>query len=486
MIPTRTHVPYGGDMRGMALDPYVFTDPQEFQKAVTAGYGTDVATLTGGGSLRLQSIEPTLLRSIQDDSHFKMFNKLQATNATATVDEYTLKPWIGGYPGSGFNSEMGIIPETQGRYERHVGLVKFLMTRRQVSVVQQSQRTLVDTIAEEKVDATRELKTSAEWGFFYGDSTVNTLEYDGLKPIILATADPDLIVDMQGQGLSYVAKEIINMAAAISSYGRFGRVTDIFTSLAVQSAELDQKLDPAFRVVASGGNGGNVRMGTPVIGIRTSFGDIGCNPDVFIQESTIPFEARPAPFNSMTTAPSVTSIAGVNAPNVGSKFVAASAGAYYYGVSAVGTGVRSPVTLSAAVSLVAGDGVTLTITHGANLTADQTFFEIYRGRRNGTNAALDLRLLTRVARSAGATTVVVDLGANVPGTSDAFLLNMAAGQNVVTMRRLLPMTLFPLYPVNQAVRPWAQLLFLYLRVAKPKQVGIIRNILPGNATWKPF
>jgi len=366
------------------------------------------------------------------------------------------------------------------------------MTRRQVSVVQQSQRTLVDTIAEEKVDATRELKTSAEWGFFYGDSSVNTLEFDGLKAMILATADPDLIVDMQGTGLSYVAKEVINMAAAITAYGRFGRATDIFTSLAVQSAEFDQKLDPAFRVVAAGGSG-NVRMGTPVTGIRTSFGDITTNPDVFIQEATQPFEARPAPFNGMTTAPSVTSIAGVNAPTAGSKFATASAGTYYYGVSAIGSGVRSPVVVSAQVTVAAGtppttppDAVTLTITHGANLTADQTFFEIYRGRRNGTNAASDLRLLTRVARSAGATTVYVDNGANVPGTTDAFVLNLAAGQNAITMRRLIPMTLFPLYPVNQAVRPWAQLLFLYLRMAKPRQSGIIRNILPASASWKPF
>jgi len=481
------HVPYSGDVRGMSLDPYVFTDPQEFAKAVTAGYGTDVATLTGGGSLRLQSIEPTLLRSIQDDTHFKLFNKLASSNATATVDEFSVKPWIGGFPGSGFNSELGIIPESQGRYERKVGLVKFLMTRRQVSVVQQSQKTLVDTIAEEKVDATRELKTSAEWAFFYGDSNINALEFDGLKSIIIANNDPDLIKDMAGAGLSYVAKEIIDMTAAISSYGRFGRATDIFTSLAVQASELDQKLDPAFRVVSGGGNG-NVRMGTPVTGIRTSFGDIGTNPDVFIQEDTRPFEARPAPFNGYTTLVAPTSVAGVAAPNAGSKFLATPAmnGAYYYAVAAANNGARSPLVVSAQVTVAALDGVTLTITHGASLAADVNHFIVYRGRRNGTNAASDLREIGRVARSAGATTVFVDLNATVPGTSDAFLLNMAAGALALTMRRLLPMTLFPLYPVNQAVRPWAQLLFLYLRVAKPRQIGIIRNILPGTAPWKPF
>lgn len=45
--------------------PFVFTDVEAFHKAVTAGYGTDVATLTGGGALRKQSLEPGLLRSIR-------------------------------------------------------------------------------------------------------------------------------------------------------------------------------------------------------------------------------------------------------------------------------------------------------------------------------------------------------------------------------------------------------------------------------------
>jgi hypothetical protein len=29
-------------------------------------------------------------------------------------------------------------------------------------------------------------------------------------------------------------------------------------------------------------------------------------------------------------------------------------------------------------------------------------------------------------------------------------------------------------------------LFLYLSIAKPRQLGIIRNILPASASWKPF
>jgi hypothetical protein len=489
----------GGDTGLPSLDsPYQFDSVDqfrqalndEFKKAVTAGYGTDVATLTGGGSLRLQSIEPTLLRTIQEDEHFVFFNKLVQTPAGATVDEFTIKTAIGGYPGSGFNSEMGDIAETQGTYERKVGLVKYLMTKRQVSVVQQSQRTLVDTMAEEKIDAARELKTSVEWACFYGNAAVNPLEFDGLRTVIEATNDPDLIQDARGAGLSFVAQEIIELAASIASMGRFGRATDLFTSFAVQSSELDQKLDPAFRVpIGSVGEGG-LRIGTPVAGIKTSHGVIKTNQDVFIQEGQMPFVARPGPYAGVTTGTGApvapTTVAGAAAQDVAnSKFVTANAGNYFYAVESISKAGRSGITKSAQIAVVAGDKVTVTITHATDNVNPVTGFVIYRSRKNGTNADNDFREVIRVPRAAGATTVYVDFNQNIPGTSCAFLVNMQPGANAVTLRRLLPMTLFPLYPTTTASKPWAQLFFCYLRIAKPRHIAMVKNILPASAAWIP-
>ena len=183
--------------------------------------------------------------------------------------------------GSGFNDELGVIAESQGHYQRKTALVKYLMTRRQVSVVQESQKVLVDTIALEKVDAARELKTSVEWGGFYGDSAVVPQEFDGIDAQIEALADPDLTIDAGGKGLSYVAQEVLNLAAQVAGAGRFGMSTDYFCSYAVQAAEIDQKLDPAFRV---GLGGAQARFG---VRLAVIISDIAVSNVVVVNSSQI-------------------------------------------------------------------------------------------------------------------------------------------------------------------------------------------------------
>lgn len=490
------HIPFSGAgiEAGAGLNPpdsqFVFTNVADFMKAVTAGYGTDVATLTGGAALRLQSIEPSLLATIQEDKHFILFNRLQQSPAGATVDEWTVKPWIGGYPGSAYNSELGVMDERQGEYDRKVAKVKYLMTKRSVSVVQESQKTLVDTIAVEKIDAIRELKTSIEWGIVYGDSAVNPLEFDGLVKIITDKNDSDLIVDAAGGGLSYVAQEVINLSAAIASYGRFGKATDYFCSLAVQAAEVDQKIDPAFRVpVDRGAGAASYQLGTPVDGIRTGHGIVKSNQDVFIQEGQMPWTARPGQFPALVTAAALTAptavvAAAVAGPQTGSKWVASQAGNYYYAVESISKSGRSTPVKSLLIAVGATDAPTVTITNPAD--ANVTGYAIYRSRKNGTNATSDFREMKRIPLTAGASTVFTDKNEDVPGTSPMLILNLMPGANAVTLRRLLPMTLFPLYPTNTATKPWSQLIFLYLRVALDNQVAMVKNILPASASWRPF
>ena len=91
-----------------------FNDVSELRKALEAGYGTDVSTLTGGGALRIQSLEKTLMATIQENDHFRLFNELQKTNATATIDEWTEQSGVGGFLGGSTNSETGNIAAAQG------------------------------------------------------------------------------------------------------------------------------------------------------------------------------------------------------------------------------------------------------------------------------------------------------------------------------------------------------------------------------------
>jgi hypothetical protein len=68
------------------------------------------------------------------------------------------------------------------------------------------------------------------------------------------------------------------------------------------------------------------------------------------------------------------------------------------------------------------------------------------------------------------------------------MLNMTAGDSAITWRQLLPMMKFPLATTNQAVIPWAQLLFGYLRITKRQHHIVIKNILTNQAkaVWNPF
>lgn len=460
---------------------------EDFQKAVVAGYGTDSATLTGGGSLRIESLEHTLMSVIQTVKHFRLFNKLKKNAATATVDEWTEQDSIGGRMGGSFNTELGDIKSATGNYARKVAMVKYLMTRRSVSVVQNVMNSIISAKAQEEVNGTLQLLTDAEWAMFYGDSAIVPEQFDGLGTIIRSLNADDHIIDMEGQPLDGGTgfESLLIAASTIYGLGSFGEPTDIFLSVAAQT-DLDLKLDPAFRVPLTDVGNGGTQLGAPVKGLRTSFGDIANQPDVFLREGWVPPEAEASPGNVTSDPTKPASVAVAAAADASSKFAAAHAGLYYWGVTSVNGNGESDMTLSAQQAVAAGEKVTVTITRSAQ--QDATGFRIYRSRRNGTNAPADMRYMFSVPYSGAATTVYVDLNREIPGTSQAFVLNMNPSFEAIGWRQMLPMTRFALYPTAKAEDPWAQLLFGYLRVTKRRQHLMVKNILPNQAkrVWNPF
>lgn len=454
----------------------------QLRKALEAGYGSDVASLTGGGALRIQSLDMTMMATVQENKHFRLFNALPKTDATATVDEWTEQDKVGGFRGGSTNSELGVINSSTGSYARRVGTTKYLMTRREVSFVQTLQGTIADSEAIEQNNGAMELLTDAEHLCFEGDSSVVPTEFDGIYRQIVDLGSTDHVIDMAAASLNDISK-INNAAAAIAGAGNYGIPTDLYLSYMAQ-ADLDSSLDPAYRVAISG-QPNDLILGAPVAAMRTSFGQINNCPDVFVRD-----EAQQSPFelefsiiaaaNSFANASIPT---GVAASDASSKFGAAHAGNYYYAVAGINNKGQSVVSKSAQIAVVAGNKVTLTIT--ASASGAETGYVIYRSRKNGTNATNDFRECARVAK-AGSTTTWVDLNREIPGTSKAYMLNLKTGMNAITWRQLLPMIRFDLYPTNTAVKPWAQLLFGYLRLAKRKQHVVFKNILPNGAVWRPF
>lgn len=469
---------------------------QELQKSLTAGYGTDVSALSGGGALRIQSLDKTMASTIQENEHFRLFNKFHKQGATATVDEWTEQSGVGGFLGGSTNTETGAIASAQGTYNRRVGLIKFLMTRREVSFVQTLQNTITDSEAVEQANGALQLLTDAEYLSFEGDSTVVPTEFDGIYAQIAAgvaagQVDNDNIQDARASSLASI--NLINKAAAtISRYGNFGKPTDIFMSQMVQ-ADFDTGLDPAFRVPLPGLGDGGISLGSPVVGIRTSWGNIATNPDVFIREDLMkqPFELGFATIAAANTFAPVSVTVDASVTDAASLFGAPQAGNYYWAVAGVNQNGQSVITKTAQTAVAAGKKAVLTITRSA--AATETGYVIYRSRLNGGNVTAgsvagqgsDFREMARVP-VAGATTTYTDFNTDIPGTTKAFILNMTPSANAITWRQLLPMLKFPLYPTVAATIPWAQLMFGYLRISKRKHHVVIKNILPNGNVWKPF
>lgn len=480
----------GGSAAGALTD--------ELQKALQASnYQTDVATLTGGGALGVQSLDTAMKTTIQENQHFVLFNQLASTNATNIVDEYSRQNGVGGVIGGSTNTQMGVVRSAQGDYSREVGLVKFLMSMRQVGYVLNIGKNMVGPIATEERNGALQLLTDANYLLYHGNSDASPTQFDGIfkqidDEIAAGKMNPDNIVDMDGARLDSVTP-FSNINVSVSDYESWGKSTDVYMPLAVQN-DLNQGLDPAYRWAPEGGN-------TPVIGghvskIRLQGGMLTTHEDTFIHSENHPMVK---PWDGSTNV-QYTAIAAANVgfkpasltadasvSDASSRFSATRAGNYYWAVAGIGANGEqlTAVTKTTQTAVAAGKKVTLTITQSAGGT--ESGYAIYRSRQDGTNASSDLRLV-KIIKKTGATTTFVDLNRDLPGTVSIPQLNMTPTADAIGWRQFQPMTKIPLpFGVGgMPVMSWFQFLFGYLRVTKPKHHGYIKNILPAKALWRPF
>ena len=472
-------------------------DVAELQKALTAGYGTNMPDLTGGAALRIQSLDTVMQSTIQENKHFRLFNMLPKSKPGATVDEWTEQDRVGGFLGGSTNTETGVIAEFTGSYNRRVGMVKYLMAQRRVSVVQTLQRAIADSEATEYANGALQLLSDIEYFLFEGDDKCVPTEFTGIKAQMLegiaaGQVDPENLIDMDGQPFNSIHP--LNRASAqVRKYGNFGTATDVFFNQEVQ-ADFDNALDPAFRIQLTGVGEGGMRLGAPVTGIRTSGGVITTQEDVFIRNQLMkqPFEVQyPVVALQNVGMKPATLTADATANDVSSKFSAPRAGNYYYLVCGQNAAGQSQGLVSAVVAVAAGKRVALTIAQSAG--GQETGYVIYRSRQNGGNSIAgsvygegsDFREVGRIGRT-GASTVFIDNNRLIPGSTEAYILNLTPGATAITWRQMLPMIKFPLYPTNAAVIPWAQLIFGFLRMSKRKHHALVTNIIPTGQTWKPF
>jgi hypothetical protein len=465
----------------------------DLQKALTAtGAGTDVANLTGGAALTVQSLDRVMKSTVMEQKHMVFTKDLVTTNATNIVDEYIRKNSVGGFPGGSFNAQMGVVRAATGDYSREVGRVKFLMQLRQVGYVLQISDNVASAMAEEEANGALSILQDMEYSLFYGNSEACPVQFDGIfkqidDNVASGYMSSDHIYNMDGKPLNTV-EPFSAINKAVYNYGSWGTVTDTYIPNAVQT-DLNLGLDPAFRWTPNGNN-------TPLIGahvdaIRLTHGPLKVTIDTFLHDENFPM-ASPFEVNFSATATAndgnkPQSVTVATASDSASTFTAGRAGNYYYAVAGIdpdGKGF-STVAKSSQTAIAAGEKATLTIT--ASVANTESGYAIYRSKQDGTNTTADFRLVKIIPKS-GATTTFVDKNLDIPGTCAVPLMNLNRAADAIGWRQFQSMIKIPL-PFGIGLVPvysWFQFLFGYLRVTKPRHHGYIKNILPSTAVWRPF
>lgn len=481
---------------------HTYEDWNAFVKAVqTSTYQTDHAQLTGLGAVRLESLEGQLRTIVEREESFKLFRALKRQPVTSAVHEFAVQTSIGGQPAGAFNSELGAIASEVGEYERRIVFIKYLMTQAAISHVASVQRGIVELKAQENANALLRLGRAANWASYHGNAAVAPMQFDGLEATLEGFRGGEHVFDFQTQfsdlpdfsqeanRQNYVralVDAIYQAFAKVVSVGNFGRLTHVHLDPMAQ-VSLDRYLDPAYRVVLDN-NPMAINYGAAVTGIRTSFGNLYTEQDVWIEgNETMPNYARYGKVPD--TAPGAPTLAATAqaAPVAGSRWTAAKAGTYFYVVAAIDErGVESIPSAPVSATVAAGGAVQLTITPNAD--RKQTGYAIYRSRRNPGSAPdlKDFRLVKRIPANSdrSASTVFVDKDLDVPGSSKLFLLRREP--EALQWVQLLPATQFPLYPTNAAIIPWAVLLYGALMVGIPNHHYLIKNFVPPEARWTPY
>jgi len=472
-----------GGMHGGDLGQY--NEASALLKAISGDGGTDHALLTGGAALRRESLEASLISITSKEKNYKAWNTISQSRATAFVDEWSRITDNGGfYEGGAAQAELDAILESTGEYAREFDKVKLLASRRTVGVGAeiQSQNGLISAIAQETQNGTRELLRNMNWLAYFGDKSVSAVEYDGLATILEREG---FVIDMEGKTIPADASPIREAAADVAGVGKFGELDTYYCSHLVQ-VDLNNNLNPSFRIGLDSQPKTSIALGATVELVETGFGQIRRQNDPFIQESLPPWIARSDASPARAAAAAIvppTSASGAPTADAASKFAAGHAGNYYYAVEAANARGRSATLVkTAAVTVAAGEKVTLTIVPDG--ASDSTNYVIHRSRLNGTNGDADFREIARVPKAASGDTTFVDLNESIPGTSKMFLTQNT--EDVVAFRRLNPLSKFNLFPTNQLITTWAMFCFLYLRVATPEKCFMIKNILPSGAKWRPF
>lgn len=449
-------------------------------KALTAGYGTDPTTTTGGGPLRVESLDATLKIVSFMMKNIVFYNEIPKSKAYNTVEEYNL---LSKYAGRGgfFISEGGLPRTEDSLYTRKAQFVKFMGTTREVTHPMLLVRPAHgNVVALETRNGAMYMLGQTENALFNANSTSIPVAFNGLNQQLVAGyadstftdpnfrpgVDTEHVFDMRGQPLT----ESVFQEAARVLLDNYYYPTHCYMPV-LSHSDFDKSFYSKGRYSIPVGQDATVGFNSDKI--KTSGGVINLRPDVFLRVNVQPPSTAD---NALApTAPASVTIA-TQAVSTSRGFLAAEYGTYAYQVTAISQNGESVITAGSANATVSGTGsaeVLITINRGVQSGNDQaTGYRIYRTRLEDGAPGSNYYLVTEIA-SAGPTTTYKDGNEFLPGLGTAYLGQQ--DETVLTLRELSPMLKFPLATIASSIR-WMQLYYNTPIVFRPRGWIIIKNI----------
>ena len=452
----------------------------DINKALTAGFASDPAAQSGGGALRVESLDATLKIVSFMMKNIIFYNDIPKSKAYNTVEEYNLLSKYGGR--GGFFIEEGGLPRTEdSSYQRRTQFVKFMGSTREISHPMLLVRPAHgNVVALETKNGVMWMLQRMEEQLFGGDSTIISQAFNGLKKQLLdgyADADtagdgkPDVsgehVLDLRGKPLT----ESVFQESSRVLLDNYYYPTHCYINH-TNHADLSKSFFSKGRYSIP--VGADHQVGFSVDRVRTNGGVIQLRPDVFLRiDETAPTVADNP---SAPTAP-VSGVVTVQAVTTSRGFKASEYGSYVYSITAISKSGESAPVAGSATAVVAAPGsaeVKIVITRGAVSGNDLTQgYRIYRSRL--ADGIAGTKFLIAEIASAGASTDFLDGNENLPGLGSAYLGQL--DESILSLRELSPLLKFPLATVASSIR-WMQLYYNTPIIFRPRGWTIIKNIGP--------
>jgi hypothetical protein len=230
------------DFNDVELGSSNMNDFQQLAKALTTGEGYTPTTQTGGGALRLESLQATLKSLTFKTKDAVLWQRIPKKKAFSTVEEYSRLLEVGD---ANFYSEGGLPEESDSVLNRQFEIMKFLGTVGKVSNPAMAVRNLTDAKALETQNRTMSLIRKMNQILYFGNAAVNTLESSGLLYHVVNNASADNVIDLKGKQLR---PNDINTGATVIA-DNYGKASHLFLSYQAHKSYLDNLMTSKYFVV---------------------------------------------------------------------------------------------------------------------------------------------------------------------------------------------------------------------------------------------